>query len=184
MWNCRRSRAGLNDFLDGMLPAVQAQRLTAHLEECEVCRSEYHALRRTQELVRGLRAPDGALSQSRVLARFRSELAAVTELEAQRSPRSWRGARVRLEIAASAFACAVLLALYAQSRIAPQRSISGTITLATAASPAALPTARDLDQMVSLHAVNSFPVLVGNEEMAREALADANADMRDIGGTD
>jgi predicted anti-sigma-YlaC factor YlaD len=54
----------------------------------------------------------------------------------------------------------------------------GPIVLTTASCNASLPTADDLDQMVSAHAVQSLTVQNGSEEAQQEALADANSRLR------
>jgi len=63
----------LSEYLDGTLPSRDGKRVEAHLAGCVACRKELAELRRTTELLRGLRhgedAPDLTAA---VLERIRS----------------------------------------------------------------------------------------------------------------
>jgi len=181
MATCERIQAHLNEFLDGTLGAVQAEELNAHLQECSACRAEYRALKATLEMVRSVTVPDGLESHRRVMARFRQAVTPATEplplKPAFRLP-VWRARLVPLGAAAMTVAliCLIGLPQLHHERSAP--ATGGPIVLATASCTTNLPTADDLDQMVSAHAVQSFTVQNGSEEPQQEALADANSRLR------
>lgn len=188
---CERLRAQFNDFLDGTLGAGQAQELNAHLQECGACRAEYHALKATQEMVRraGGVVEGGAQAKERVMSRFRQSAASALERHpstpaAERTPAwerprllaSWRA---RLLLGGGATFATGALCLFAVQRLRPPlpspAGAGGPILIATASCGPALPSASDLDQMISAHAVQSFAIQNGSAEMQQEALDDANS---------
>jgi hypothetical protein len=171
---CEHVQAHLNDFLDGTLGSSQAQELNAHLRECATCREEYRALKATQELLRALPVPDGKASRRRVLGRFRQ---AVLEEQMQCAPvPRWHLQKRPLMGMAVASCLALLCFSFYYLRPGPEPTSPGTpFVLETASCNQALPSARDLDEMTSLHAVQSFPISDGNEELQQDALADANS---------
>jgi hypothetical protein len=79
--------------------------------------------------------------------------------------------------AAVGFATLLLLVAIPQFRRSHRDIIADSqpIVIATAACNAALPTANDLDQMTSAHAIQSLTMQNGNAEMQQETLADANS---------
>ena len=179
---CERAQAHLNDFLDGMLGAAQAQELNAHLQECAVCRDEYHALKATQQLVHDATVPGGAEARQRVMTRFRQAVAPPSGTALPAPPRPsgmvWPGRLLPYgaAIAATGILClAALLPFHSGSD--KERAVVGErpVIVATASCAAGLPTADNLDQMTSAHAVQSLTVQNGSEEMQQEALADANS---------
>jgi hypothetical protein len=182
MVTCERIQAHLNDFLDGTLAATEAQELNAHLQECGACRAEYRALKATLELVRGVPAPYDRETRQRVMARFQHEVApAPTSLGTAPSFQLpvWR---LRLMPFSAAVVTVALLGVIGLPFLRHERpkvpAGDGPIVLTTASCNASLPTADDLDQMVSAHAVQSLTVQNGSEEAQQEALADANSRLR------
>lgn len=177
---CKRVRAHLNDFLDGTLGAEHAQELNAHLLDCGECRSEYRALKATQELVRHAPVADGSAAQKRVMARFRQAVASPdpTPVVPPAPPRVVFPIRRAVPLGAAMMA-AGLLCVYMLPRIHPiheSAALSDTpILLATASCAPNLPTADALDQMTSAHAVQSFTIQNGSVELQRETLADVNS---------
>lgn len=177
MWECERAQAHFNDFLDGTLQASEALDLNAHLERCELCTREFHALKRTQELLRGAVVPNGELPRGRVLACFRQSVAVAPREEKPVTPSiPWT---VRLMPVGLAAATLALLLFQVHSLRPTERGHIGNapplLTLAAASSTTSLPTSSDLDTMASLHAVQSFTMMDGNEQMQLDALADANS---------
>jgi len=183
MTPCERVQTHLNDFLDGTLAAPQAQVLNLHLQDCPVCRKEYNALKSTQALVRHVAVPEGTAAKRRVMARFRQDIAMTESSNRERSATSptayaarWRARLLPLGTMAAA---AILLCLFMLSPLHSRQEptvLTGTpVFLATADCSPTLPTADDLDQMTSAHAVQSFTVQNGSEELQQEALADANS---------
>jgi anti-sigma factor RsiW len=183
MTHCERVQTHLNDFLDGTLAAPRAQELNLHLQDCPACRREYNALKATQALVRHVAVPEGTLAKRRVMARFRQDIALADITHRERSAMSpatytarWR---TRLLPLGTMAAAAILLCLFMISPLHSRQepaALTGTpVFLATAACSPTLPTADDLDQMTSAHAVQSFTVQNGSEELQQEALADANS---------
>ena len=180
MTTCEHNQARLNDFLDGTLPAAQAQELNAHLRQCAVCQAEYKALKATQELVRALAVPDGQAARRRVMARFSQGAQAQTRVQrraAQPLSAFWNRRGLALGLA-SVGVCALLYRVKPGSPIAAQPSevyAGKPLMVVTALSSPSLPAPGDLDAMTSLHAVQSFTVLNGDEELQQDALADANS---------
>ncbi len=191
--DCDASRAHLNDFLDGMLAADQAQTLTMHLKECADCRTEYQALKSTQEMLRVAVVPDSGAARQRVMARFRQSMGTEkattsirsTERQEERglpvvmrllNARRWRS---KLLPWGTAFAAAGVLGFFVLSPFRHTSDLNTMsnqpIVVATAACNPTLPSAADLDQMESAHAIQSFTVQNGNEEQQQETLADANS---------
>lgn len=179
MTTCEHNQARLNDFLDGTLPAAQAQELNAHLRQCSVCRTEYKALKATQELVRAVAVPDGQAARQRVMARFAQGAQAQTRVQpsaAQPLSAFWNRRGLALGLA-SVGACALLFVIRPGGGTSqPSDVYAGKpLMVVTALSSPSLPAASDLDAMTSLHAVQSFTVLNGDEELQQDALADANS---------
>jgi len=81
-----RTARRLSEYLDGTLPGRDVKRVEAHLSGCAACRNDLAELRRTAELLRGLRggvdSPDLASS---VLARVRAGEAEPSILERLRA---------------------------------------------------------------------------------------------------
>lgn len=178
MTGCKSIREHLNDFLDGTLSATQAGQVNAHLEACTACRAEFRALKATQELVRHVGTPDGKAAQQRALNRFR----AVVNTEVPREPtRSWMTGPQVFSGMAALGATAVLL--FCMLHRTPTVSVEETTAplLVTAASADALPSASDLDQMTSLHALECLTMHNGNDELPEDALADATSRLRSTG---
>jgi hypothetical protein len=180
MGTCERAQAHLNDFLDGTLGAAQAQEINAHLQDCAACRDEYHALKTTQELVHNAAVPGGEEARRRVMAHFRQAVAPESGAVLPASPEAVRIAwRKRLLPYGAAVATAGVLCLavlvplhYSNERTTGEKT---PVIIATASCTSDLPTADNLDQMASAHAVQSLTVQNGSEEMQQEALADANS---------
>ena len=94
--NCSEAQSLFSLYLDSTLPGAQMQHVSAHLEGCATCSTEYKHLRRTQRLVAGL----GRKSAPRDLA---LQLKVAVSLERARSYRRWEGFWVRLENSFNAF---------------------------------------------------------------------------------
>jgi len=93
---CSEAQSLFSLYLDSSLPGVQMQHVSAHLEGCVTCSTEYKHLRRTQRLVAGL----GSKSAPRDLA---LQLRVALSLERAKSYRRWEGFWVRLENTFNAF---------------------------------------------------------------------------------
>jgi anti-sigma factor RsiW len=179
MSTCERVQAHLNEFLDGTLGAAQAQELNTHLYDCGACRREYRALQTTRDLLRNMATPGGADARQRVMTRFRQTVTQEAErLQSNVPARStvWRTPMFRFSAAAGVALLLVFMAM-PRPRPADERAAHGgeSIIIATAACNSTLPTAGDLDEMTSAHAVQSLTIQNGSEESQHEALADANS---------
>jgi hypothetical protein len=94
---CSEAQSLFSLYLDSSLPGAQMQHVSAHLEGCATCSTEYKHLRRTQRLVAGL----GRKSAPRDLA---LQLRVALSQERARSYRHvWEGMWVRLENSFNAF---------------------------------------------------------------------------------
>src|SRR6266508_2594897 len=59
---CERTRNALPDYLRGHVFRISRNRIDGHLQTCAVCRSEFEALKRTEEtrqLLKDIDAPAG-----------------------------------------------------------------------------------------------------------------------------
>jgi predicted anti-sigma-YlaC factor YlaD len=52
--NCRRAQEWIESYIVGDIPSELAERLTEHLKQCPVCRSQYEEQRRLIALLRHL----------------------------------------------------------------------------------------------------------------------------------
>jgi hypothetical protein len=93
---CSEAQSLFSLYLDSSLSGAQMQHVSAHLEGCATCSTEYKHLRRTQRLVAGL----GRKSAPRDLA---LQLKVALSLERARSYQRWEGFWVRLENSFNAF---------------------------------------------------------------------------------
>jgi hypothetical protein len=94
---CSEAQSLFSLYLDSTLPGAQMQHVSAHLEGCATCSTEYKHLRRTQRLVAGL----GKKSAPRDLE---AQLKVALSLERARNYRyRWEGLWVRLENSLNAF---------------------------------------------------------------------------------
>jgi len=128
--------------------------------------------------------PEGEQARGRVLARFRQSVAQRTQ--EQRPARALSARRflyAPLGIATAATALLAIVAVSRQTPSTPEGAADAPVIVATSACTEALPTANDLDRMTSLHAVESFTVLSGNEELQQDALADASSRVKVSSGS-
>ncbi len=72
---CRRARKLVQSFLDGELPASNAERVAAHLDMCRDCGVEAETLDQVRQAISDLRPDLVAASTDRVLTRVREQLA-------------------------------------------------------------------------------------------------------------
>jgi anti-sigma factor RsiW len=169
---CEHNQELLSDFLDGKLDAARSVSLSEHLDVCSECRSEYHALRNTVALLKSAPTPDGAHFQRLALLNLRN----ATVTDASVSRRLFTGIR----LAAATLAAAALAALTIQ--LSPHVQITEGIVppqlITTRSNAHTLPTAFELDEMASLHAVHSFAVAAGDAGDQQDTLADANSRIR------
>jgi hypothetical protein len=94
---CSEAQSLFSLYLDSTLSGAQMQHVSAHLEGCATCSTEYKHLRRTQRLVAGL----GRKSAPRDLA---LQLRVALSLERAKNDRHrWQGFWVRLENSFNAF---------------------------------------------------------------------------------
>ena len=61
--NCNRTKESLALYAGGDLPAAEADKTSAHLQECAECRQFYEGLASNQSLLRSLRQTTGAPAQ-------------------------------------------------------------------------------------------------------------------------
>jgi len=54
---CPQARRLLSPYLDGMVTGTEMVALQQHLSDCVACQGEYRALRRTQQLLAGVKRP-------------------------------------------------------------------------------------------------------------------------------
>lgn len=80
-WNnqpdCREVRRLMQAFVDGELPAGGAERVAAHLQDCDRCGVDAETYRRVKQRLTRLRAPADPTALSR-LERFVEELTSGT----------------------------------------------------------------------------------------------------------
>ncbi|MCA9322610.1 MAG: zf-HC2 domain-containing protein [Planctomycetes bacterium] len=115
--SCNQSREHFTPFLDGQLPAEDAVRLQAHLDDCADCRNELQEMRRLLEALGGwpeVRVPDTLLPQLKqaLRAEWASQSPSVAETEIGRGeshePSFW--ARLGAWRVAAMFCCLMLTA--------------------------------------------------------------------------
>ncbi|HLK61167.1 MAG TPA: zf-HC2 domain-containing protein [Chthonomonadaceae bacterium] len=172
MWNCEHMREQLSDMIDGTLDAGSTVALSAHLEECGACRREYHALKATVECVRNLAIPDGRRAQQQALYHLRR---AASEEVVTRPHIGWP---VSWMTRALAVATLVILVCFGSSSVMMDPQLSPVVATAPAGGKG-LPTPGELDEMASLHAVQSFPLAPGDAVVLQETLADAKSRLHD-----
>lgn len=174
MSECKRAQAHLNDFLDGTLNAARSEAVQVHLNQCKACRQEYDAYRAMLELLRTARVPYGGASRQRIIATFRS--ATMASEAARRPVRSWRLWLVPSGVTALAAAfCLFVLHPRSVAPILPTDSSVMKLLTASSREAAPLPGPGELDEMTSMHAVQSFTVRDGSAEAQEDALADATS---------
>jgi anti-sigma factor RsiW len=165
---CEHNLELLSDFLDGTLDAARSVNLSKHLDTCSYCRAEYHALRNTVGMLESARVPDGTHLQRQALINLRNAVVA---------PALPRRSLAGFRLAAATFAAAALAAITIQ--LGPRSPIDVSNVppslVAEATGAHSLPTAFDLDEMASLHAVHSFAVAAGDAGDQQETLADATS---------
>src|SRR3569833_2784502 len=94
---CSEAKPLFSTYMDLSMSGKQMRTISAHLEECEACRSEYSLLCRTQQLVAGLgrkQAPQDLALKLRVIA---------SQQLAQNRRKPFEGIRMRIENAFNAF---------------------------------------------------------------------------------
>jgi hypothetical protein len=94
---CSEAKPLFSTYMDLSMGGKQMRLVSAHLQECEACRSEYTLLCRTQQLVAGLgrkQPPQDLALKLRVMA---------SQQLAQRRRQPFEGLRMRLENAFNAF---------------------------------------------------------------------------------
>jgi predicted anti-sigma-YlaC factor YlaD len=94
---CSEAKPLFSTYMDLSMGGKQMRLVSAHLQECEACRSEYTFLCRTQQLVAGLgrkQPPQDLALKLRVMA---------SQQLAQRRRQPFEGLRMRLENAFNAF---------------------------------------------------------------------------------
>jgi len=94
---CSEAKPLFSTYMDLSMNGKQMRAVSAHLEECEACRSEYTLLCRTQQLVAGLgrkQAPQDLALKLRVMA---------SQQLAQSRRRPFEGLQMRIENAFNAF---------------------------------------------------------------------------------
>jgi hypothetical protein len=87
---CRRTRRQFSLYLDGALTGAQMLRLQEHLSGCESCNQEYQELRRTQQLLVGMKRPKAPEDLG-------LRLRVTISREAARARSPYQGLLVRLE---------------------------------------------------------------------------------------
>ncbi len=101
MMHCAKIVESLPALLYGDLPAVEIAAAEAHLAGCAACRREYDALQATRQVLSGLPAPAANVDVARIYA--------AAAQKQRRRLRRWQYAAAGLSIAASLFACALVL---------------------------------------------------------------------------
>jgi anti-sigma factor RsiW len=164
----------MNDLLDGALDAAHVIALSEHLELCEACREEYRALQQVQRLLQTAPVPDGRAARLRAEASLKAVIVST-------APR--RVHRLLLPAAASAglAATALIVMILRPGALLPPSARTGAsirrppIEMASSASVAGLPTASELDEMTSLHALESVSVAPGDAGSQQDTLADSTS---------
>jgi len=87
---CRRTKRQFSLYLDGALTGAQMLALQQHLSNCEACKQEYEALRRTQQLLTSLKRPKAPEDLG-------LRLRVTISREAARARSPYQGLLVRLE---------------------------------------------------------------------------------------
>jgi predicted anti-sigma-YlaC factor YlaD len=171
MMDCETVQSFLDDLLDGTLGAAQAEAVSAHLYDCGDCRREYQALRATVEMVRSMKTPDAGASRLRVMNRFR----AMTDAPEPAHPMRWRLVLAPTGMVSAAVLLWVLWLVPHNSDSVSRSSEVQSPVIAVTAAASHLPSQSDLDQMTSMHVLESFSIPDGERGMQRDALADATA---------
>lgn len=76
--DCEEVRRLMQSFLDGELPAAEAGRVAAHLEDCRPCGIDADTYRRVKQALARLRVPPDPASLAR-LERFVDDLTVGTD---------------------------------------------------------------------------------------------------------
>ena len=113
-------------------------------------------------------------AQQQALINLRNAVVA----EAPRPRRSFAGFRLAAATLAAAGLAAITIQLGPRGQMEIDASMMPPLLLASASGSHFLPTALELDEMASLHAVHSFAVAAGDTGDQQETLADANSRLR------
>lgn len=174
MSTCEHYIDQLSDFLDGTLDSTRSIALSAHMEECSHCRREYNALRNTLNLLHSAVVPDGVQEHRYVLAKLRSSIS-TEAASTRRTPLS--GFRFAAASLAAAVLLAVVLGRYSlvsfESPVV-RGNVQDNLIVSTATANN-LPTSSELDEMATLHAVQSIAVSAGDGGDQQDTLADATS---------
>ncbi len=171
MSNCEPNIELLSDFLDGTLDAARSISLSKHLDSCSNCRAEYHALRNTVTMLQSSSVPNGDRAQRRALINMRNAVVA----DAPPAKRRYAGIRLAAATLAAGGLAAITIQLGPRTTINSGSALNPPLLLASRSASHSLPTAVELDEMASLHAVQSFAVAAGDAGDQQETLADANS---------
>ncbi|HXZ31200.1 MAG TPA: zf-HC2 domain-containing protein [Terriglobales bacterium] len=167
---CSQTKSLLSPYLDGMLTGSQMLALSQHFESCDTCRSEYEALRQTQQLLTRIgrhKAPDDLALKLR--------LAISREVARSRQP-YFQGLWIRLENVVRAFmvpataglASAVVIFVFLMGFLAlPLRAGSDVPTM--------LNTAPQLEQSEFSNALGE----IKDDSLVIEAYVDSNGRVQD-----
>jgi len=129
--DCRDLRETISAFVDGEIPAEEAERVREHIASCPECRAVEARMRSLGDGVRQLRPPVPDGFRNAVFARLESEGALPPKRKA--APARWRRAAVPL--AAAAALALVLLTSREAAREAPVPGPSTARIEAPAAAP-------------------------------------------------
>ncbi len=123
--NCEAVAQELSAYIDGELPAAEAQALAAHLAQCEHCRNELAELKRVADLIRVLPA-------KKAPAGFANDVTA--EIESRRKTREKVGYYLRVSgwAAAAAMVAVALSVLYREQEAGKQAGAEYVVAKALA----------------------------------------------------